>query len=209
MPEKKNLMKKGQNTNHPKKGASIKVSPIRNIEDVLAIKELLIHQPRNLCLFTMGINTAYRAGELLSLRVGQVSNLKVGDRLELKQNKNKKYRAITLNKMTVIAIQQWLEVHPFNHLPSAPLFVSQRSMDSLSVSAVNVLVKKWCKVIGLSENYGSHSLRKTWGYHQRINNSASVALLMDAFGHQNEAQTLDYLCIQSNEIQELYMGMEL
>ncbi len=59
------------------------------------------------------------------------------------------------------------------------------------------------RAIRLTENVGSHNIRKTWGYHQRINNGASVALLMDAFGHQNEAQTLDYLCIQSDEIKEL------
>jgi len=202
-------MKTGQNFNHPKKGASIKVSPIRNIEDILAIKTLLKNQPRNLCLFTMGINTAYRANELLSLTVGQVSKLKTGDRLEIKQNKNQKYRAITLNNMTVNVIQQWLKSHPFPNTPNAPLFISQRANHSLSVVAVNHLVKRWCARIGLTENYGSHTLRKTWGYHQRISNNASVAILMKAFGHQSEAQTLEYLCIQADEIQELYMGMEL
>ena len=59
-------MNKGQNFNHPRKGASIKVHPIRRLEDISAIKTLLENQPRNLCLFTMGINTAYRAGELLT-----------------------------------------------------------------------------------------------------------------------------------------------
>ncbi len=202
-------MKKGQNTNHPKKGASIKVSPIRNIEDIAAIKTLLKDQPRNLCLFTMGINTAYRAGELLSLSVGQVTDLKVGDRLELKQNKNQKYRAITLNNITVNVLHQWLKIHPYKDSSTAPLFISQRANNALTVSTVNRLVKQWCSEVGLTENYGSHSLRKTWGYHQRINYGVSVALLMKAFGHQSEAQTFDYLCIQSDEIQELYMGMEL
>jgi integrase len=86
-----------QNHNHPKKGARIKVEPIRDLAAIAAIKLNLSHQPRNLCLFTLGINTAYRASELLSMTVGQVSHLKVGDRLDVKQRKTQKYRAVTLN----------------------------------------------------------------------------------------------------------------
>jgi integrase len=77
------------------------------------------------------------------------------------------------------------------------------------VGAVNNLLKAWCQEVGLRGNYGSHSLRKTWGYHQRIKGGVSVALLMEAFGHSTEAQTLAYLCIQNNEIQDLYTGLEL
>ena len=75
--------------------------------------------------------------------------------------------------------------------------------------AANRLVKSWCRETGLSGNFGSHTLRKTWGYHQRIHNHSNVALLMRAFGHATEAQTLDYLCILPDEIKALYLGLEL
>ncbi|MEP5154111.1 MAG: hypothetical protein ABJQ89_13950, partial [Planktotalea sp.] len=64
-----------RNFNHPQKGASIKVEPIRALNDIKAIKSRLSGNPRDLCLFTFGINTAYRAGEILSLTVGQVAHL--------------------------------------------------------------------------------------------------------------------------------------
>ena len=38
----------------------------------------------------------------------------------------------------------------------------------MTVSSVHRLVKSWCRDIGLKGNYGSHSLRKTFGYHQRL-----------------------------------------
>lgn len=167
------------------------------------------HQPRNLCLFTLGINTAYRASELISITLDQVSHLNVGDRLDVKQRKNQKYRAVTLNNNSINAIQNWLQYHPDDVASRAPLFLSQKRHQALSVEAINNLVKKWCRDAGLQGNYGSHSLRKTWGYHQRIIGGASVALLMEAFGHSHEAQTLEYLCIQNNEVQELYTGLEL
>ena len=62
-------MPKGHNDNHPRKGSSIKVAPLRSLDDIARVKALLVNQPRNLCLFTLGINTAYRANELLSLTV--------------------------------------------------------------------------------------------------------------------------------------------
>lgn len=201
---------KNRKLNHPRKGSSIKVQPIRALDAIVRIKQNLHDQPRNLCLFTMGINTAYRANELLSLRVGQVAYLSAGDVLDIKQSKNKAYRMTALNRPSIAAVQNWLKYHPKAHDGDAPLFMSQHWRgNALSVSAVNLLVKGWCRDIGLAGNFGSHSLRKTWGYHQRVKNSTSVALLMCAFGHATEAQTLDYLGILSEEIKAIYMEMEL
>jgi integrase len=196
------------NYNHPKRGASIKVEPIRDLDAIKAIKRHLADEPRNLCLFTLGINTGYRAGELLSISVGQIAPLKAGDRLEVKQPKNNKYRAVTLNNNSYLAVQNWLFHHP-DLTDKALLFLSHNRHNALSVGAVNNLVKQWCRDADLKGNYGSHSLRKTWGYHQRIQSGVSVALLMEAFGHSCEAQTLAYLCIQKSEVQDLYSGLEL
>jgi len=196
-----------RNSNHPKKGSSIKVEPIRDIKSIRAIKKLLKDSPRDLCLFTFGINTAYRAGEILSLSVGQAEHLGVGDRLEIKQSKSGKYRAITINKTVAKALADWLLVHP-DKRSDAPLFISQRTRKALSVSTLSTVVKNWCGEIGLKGNYGSHSMRKTWGYHQRVKNKQPIPLLMVAFGHASQAQTLEYLCIQDDEIRNLY-DMEL
>lgn len=195
------------NANHPKKGSSIKVEPIRDLDSIAKIKALLADNPRDLCLFTFGINTAYRAGEILALTVGQVDYLKAGDRLDLKQTKNGKYRAATVNRSVTDVLAAWLEAHP-DPRPNAPLFQSRKTGKTLTVSAVNKLVKSWCAEIDLKGNYGSHSMRKTWGYHQRIQMNQPIPLLMAAFGHATQAQTLEYLCIQEEEIQGLY-GLEL
>jgi len=199
---------KSRNANHPKKGSTTKVEPIRTPESIQVIKILLKNHPRDLCLFTFGINTAYRAGEILSLTIGQVAHLKASDRLEIKQSKTQKYRAITMNKTVETAIQDWLKVHPKRDQKNAPLFISQRTGRALTVSTVNNMIKRWCSDIELSGNYGSHSMCKTWGYHQRVYNNQPIPLLMVAFGHTTQAQTLDYLCVQDDEIRDLY-GMEL
>lgn len=196
-----------KNANHPKRGSSIKVEPIRDLAAIKTIKKQLADKPRDLCLFTFGINTAYRANELLSLNVGQVAHLKPGDRLDLKQSKNRKYRGTILNETVIRAVRGWLEQHP-DPRAKAPLFPSQKSGDALSVSTLNNMLKVWCRDAGLKGNFGSHTLRKTWGYQQRVFKERPVALLMTAFGHSSEKQTLDYLGIEPDEICALY-EMEL
>ena len=192
-----------RNPNHPKRGSSIKVNPITELSAIKRIKQQLANKPRDLCLFTLGINTAYRANELVSIKVGQVDYLKTQDRLDLKQSKNKKYRSITLNATAIEAIQNWLEVHP-DVRPDAPLFISAKTKLALNSVTITSMVKAWCSKAGLRGNFGSHTLRKTWGYHQRKTFHRPIVLLTQAYGHSSEAQTLAYLCIQREEIEALY-----
>lgn len=200
---------KGENPNHPPLGSSIKVEPIRDKRAIKRIKKLLQDNPRDLCLFTLGINTAYRANELLSIRVGQVRHLQPGDQLNLKQRKTKKFRPVKLNQSAYQAIQrllQWPDTDESIVNEDEPFFMGQRG--PLTVSTVSKMVKTWCGDVGLKGNYGSHSLRKTWGYWQRMERGTAIPLLMEAFGHATQQQTLSYLGIQSDEIAEIY-DMEL
>lgn len=190
-----------KNRNHPKKGSRIKVDPIRKPSAIKAIKRMLRKEYRNLALFTLGINTGYRATELLSLKVGQVNYLEAGDTLEIYQTKTKKYRSVVLNKTCIDVLQNWIKHGRLRDCD--PLFKSHKG-SALQVPSVNNLVKKWCSDIGLHGNFGSHSLRKTWGYHQRKYNNTPLPVLMFAFGHSNQKQTLDYLGLQTEEVTELF-----
>ena len=191
--------------NHPKKGSQIKVEPIRGQADIDKIKELLKGQPRNLALFTLGINTNLRAGDLSRFKIHHLIDLQPGKSFEIREKKTKKIRRITLNEAGYRAIQPLIESA---ENPDDPLFKSQRGHKALTVSSINRLVKTWCKQIGLKGNYGSHTLRKTWGYHAYM---AGVDLprLMTCFNHSTQRQTLDYLCIQDSQIQEVYLKVEL
>ncbi len=187
------------NPNHPKKGDRISVEPIKELKDIKAIKKLLSDKPRDLCLFTMGINTNLRASDLLLIKVSQVIN---GGELVLKEQKTGKARRITINKTVQDAIQCLLKMQGEE---DGYLFRSQRG-DVLTVPSVSRLVKTWCKMIHLKGNYASHSLRKTWGYHQRVSFNVGIPELMVCFNHSSQRQTLDYLCIQPEEIRSVYLN---
>jgi integrase len=189
------------NPNHPKKGSQIKVDPIKKLKDIKAIKKLLANKPRDLALFTIGINTNLRASDLLRLKVGQVKDLQAGDTVEIKEKKTGKARRITLNKTCINAIQTLLASKQYQD--DDYLFQSQRR-HVLTVPSVHKLVKTWCGEINLKGNYGSHTLRKTWGYHQRLTFGVDLPRLMVCFNHSTQRQTLDYLCIQPEEIKDVY-----
>lgn len=192
------------NPNHPKPGSSIKVDPIKNTRDIATIKRMLADRPRDLALFTLGINTNLRASDLLRIKVGQVRGLKPGDEITLKEKKTGKGRRITLNKAVISAVKGLLASEAYQGSQDGDyMFKSQRA-DVLTVQSVHRLVKSWCGAINLKGNYGSHTLRKTWGYHQRVTFGVGLPELMVAFNHSSQRQTLDYLCVQPEELKSLY-----
>jgi integrase len=197
------MIERMKNLNHPKKGSQISAEPIRKKKDIKLIKKILQDSPRNLCLFVFGINTNLRASDLLSIKVDQVRYLQPGEEITLKEKKTQKLRRINLNRACIVAIQNLFRSQKYED--DDFLFLSNRkNKKALTVSSLSTLVKKWCKDINLKGNYASHTLRKTWGYHQRVSFGVGIPELMVCFNHTSQKQTLDYLCVQPDEIRSVY-----
>jgi integrase len=193
-------MQKGQNYNHPPKGSTTKVDPIKSTRHIKNIKKLLSDKPLDLALFTVGINTNLRASDLLRIKVGQVRDLQPNGEIVINEQKTRKERRINLNRGCIEAIHGLLASREYSD--EDYLFTGQRGR--LTVPTVNAKVKSWCRALNLKGNYGSHSLRKTWGYHQRVTFKTDLPRLMVCFNHSTQRQTLDYLCIQPQEIRDVY-----
>jgi integrase len=147
-----------KNANRPAEGNIISVEPIKNVKDITTIKKSLGDNPRDFALFVVGINTAFRASELLALTVGQVRHLTSGDTLTIREQKTGKKRDVTINKAAYDAIQKLLATMP-NVEDAASLFQSRKGGKAITVSTLNNMVKGWCSWCNLLGNYGSHSLR--------------------------------------------------
>ena len=195
-----------KNPNHPKKGSSTKSEPIRDLQDVARIKWMLKPNPRDYLLFVMGVNTAYRINELLSLKVRHVLYGVPGHIIDLKQSKQDRYRAVMINEAVFYAIAGWLKMHP-DPRPSAPLFLSRKTGDALTVPYAISLVKSWCADAGLVGAYSSHTLRKTWGYSQRVHFKEPILLISKALGHSSVEETVAYLGLVPEEVQALYLNV--
>lgn len=55
---------------------------------------------------------------------------------------------------------------------------------------------------------GTHTLRKTFGYHS-FQNGTSLELLMDLFNHSSKTQTLRYIGITEDQKKEVYLKSNL
>ncbi len=194
-----------QMNNRPKRGDVIKVEPIRDTRDIKNIKKLLAEKPRDLAIFTFGINTNLRASDLVKIRVGQVRHLQPGDNFTIREKKTGKLKSITVNKTVLDAVKCLMSVmsgvEDDNYL-----FQSQKGANQpLEVSSLHRLVKGWCNDINLPGNFGSHSLRKTFGYIHRTIHNTDIPTLMTMFNHASQKQTLAYLGIQESDVRDAYL----
>jgi len=198
-------MKKRKNLNHPARGSTIKVKPIRKAEDIEAIRNLLADNPRNMALFTLGISTDLRVSELLKIKTDEIQQDELTGEIRLWVKRGMTNRAIVLDRACAEVIQHLIRAKRKNKKkdadPSEYLFSGRKGM--LTAPAVNNLIKKWCAAVHLKGNYGSQTLRKTFGYQRIFHSNSSLPEIMVMFNHANPLQTLDYLCLRPEEIENI------
>jgi len=191
-----------KNPNHPKKGSSIIVDPIRTRKEIRKIKKKLEIKPRDLLLFTLGINNGLRISDLLGLKVEDVIDLKPKETLKIKERKTGKLNILMMNGSSHKALQKFIEAT--SPKDEDPLFKSKKTGNALSVPYASQLIKSWCK--GLKGNYGSHTLRKTFGYIQRTEFCVGFEVLAKRFNHSSPGITMRYLGIEDKEVSGILLN---
>lgn len=183
---------------------NITVEPVRDIEAIRTISKLLADKPRDMLLWALGINNGLRASDLLRLKVGDLEGMNPGDTLPIIESKTGKPNVLVVNKVVHKALTKYLEVlEPDSH---DYLFKSRKGGEALQSQAVSKLIKKWCREINLKGNYGAHTLRKTWGYHQRVNHGVGFELICKRYNHSNPAITMRYLGIKDKEVHGILLN---
>ena len=192
-----------RNSNHPKKGQNITVEPIRSLKHIRRIKRRLKNKPRDLLLFTMGINNGLRIGDLLKLTFGDVIDLRPGETLIIKEQKTGKTNVLMINKEVYKVLKSYIESGDCNE--DDFLFKSRKGTNNPVCKAyVNQRMKEWTK--GMKGNYGTHSLRKTFGYIQRTEFGVGFEILCKRFGHSNPSITMRYLGIEDKEVNGILLN---
>ena len=78
--------------------------------------------------------------------------------------------------------------------------------------SIDRILKGIANDLHLNIRMSSHTLRKTFCYHQMVmshNDSRKLLLLQKILNHSSPAQTLDYIGITSEEIEEAYKNLNL
>ena len=181
--------------------------PIRKKSDVKRLLQHLESHPRNYALFVVGINSGLRYSDLSRIRVLDVSGLLVGESFYTKEKKTGKRREVVINHAMREAIDKLLVSKSYG--PNEPLFQGTIRGKALTWRSANELMKSWGRFLDLRVKVGTHSLRKTFGYHQRKYGGVPIEILQRIFNHKNIRETERYIGIENVELNEVPLNYEI
>lgn len=169
------------------------VQPLKNLRDINRMKKAL--HGRNLLLFTLGINTALRISDLLTLTAADVA----GDYITLRESKTAKAKRIKINAAAREAIRKLAPVE-------GPLFPSRKGGQAISRVQAYRILNAAAERAGVNIEIGCHSLRKTAGYHT-YKKTGDIAQVMRMLNHATERDTLRYIGITQDTIDDAYESL--
>ena len=172
------------------------VEPIRSKKDIEKVEKLLAKQSkRDLLLFNIGTNCGLRISDILRLNVGDVRNK---DYIQIVEKKTGKFKKFPINAKLKPMIADFVK----GRRDKEPLFLSYWKHRLDRVTAY-YLIRDACEKAGLNEKIGTHSMRKTFGYHH-YQQFKDVVLLQKIFNHSSPQITLRYIGIEQEQIYDSY-----
>lgn len=177
------------------------VEPIRKISEIKKLERYFQENSfRNLLLFDFGINSGLRISDLLSLNISDVRNKNY---VKIREQKTGKQKKILLNAKIRLMLKEYTK----NKLKNEPLFATKYGNRLDRISAYKIL-NRACKETQLELIVGTHTLRKTFGYHH-YKKFKDIVLLQKILNHSNSNITLRYIGIEQDEIDKSYKNFIL
>ena len=187
------------------------VEAFKEIKDIEKIKQYLKGKDslRDYTIFVVGLNVGLRAGDLLSLKWLDVldSEYNVKSEMYILEGKTKKGKTVELNKATQKALQDFKNSIGSIDMDSY-IFTSRKGDSHLQVRSLHRIIDTTAKELNIKGNYGTHSLRKSFGYH-RYNSGIRLETLQEMFNHSTQEMTLKYIGITKEVIQDAYNSINL
>ena len=185
------------------------VEPIRDRKRIAQIKNQLRGEGRyrDLLLFVVGINSALRISDLLQLRISHFvdEHNHIRRRFAIKEEKRGKRQEVVINDSIRETLDEYLSAYPgVTGDPGNYVFFNE----AIKRGEAWKFITSICADVGLRGNFGTHSLRKTWGYHARMN-GVDLALIMYKLNHASLAYTKRYLGITDDELEEVVKRLNL
>ena len=185
------------------------VQPIRDKNQINLIKKLLkMSNMRDYCLFTLGINSGLRISDMLKLKISDVltKKHKPRERISLREGKTGKTKDFPLSDTAKKAIIEYLDIRDYEL--DEPLFKSRKGTGAINRQQAYKIINKVAKEIGIKERIGTHTMRKTFGYHA-YNKGIDVSYLQKIFNHSAPSTTLNYLGLTQDDLDSIYLNLNL
>ena len=177
------------------------VEPIRDKKKIELVKVILKKTWfRNYLLFLVGINSGLRISDILNLNVGDVRNKTYIDIIEKKTNKPKRFPINT-------KLKPLFEKFTLGRNDKEPLFLSVFN-NRMERTQCYRIINLACREAGVDYKIGTHTLRKTFGYHH-YQKFKDVVVLQKIFNHYSPQITLRYIGIDQDMIDNSYSNFIL
>ena len=183
------------------------VEPIRDRKKIEAMKKVLRgSNPRDHVLFTLGINSGLRVSDLLKLKVSDVLDEKgrVKNRITVREKKTGKTKTFPFSDTVIKALKDYL----LDPLPEMALFPSRKGGGPITRQQAYRIINDAAKTVGIKDKIGTHTLRKTFGYHAYIA-GVDVTRIQSLLNHASPKETLRYIGITQDELDDVYMNLNL
>lgn len=178
------------------------VEPIRDKKQIQTMKEYLrAKNIRDYLLFTLGINSGLRISDLLTLTIEDVTK----ERITLREQKTGKSKDFPLSATCRQAIDDYLKA---TGRRKGILFPSRKGRDPLSRIQAYRILKEAAKEIGIKDSIGTHTLRKTFGYHA-YQSGVDITRIQKLLNHSAPSITLAYIGITKEELDAVYISLNL
>lgn len=181
------------------------VDAIKYNKQITLMKDYLYKQSlRDYLFFVMGINTGIRINEMLQIKVKEV--LEENGHIKEYYNSGPEDQFIYLNKNVQLAIIAYIKAENLKHEDF--LFKSRKSNMPISRQQAYRIINNSANEVGITGKIGTHTLRKTYGYHA-YKKGIAISLLQRVFNHKTPAETYRYIGIDKNEIRKLKIDVNL
>ena len=172
------------------------VEPIRRIEDIRKVEKILAKQSkRDLLLFIVGTNSGLRISDILRLNIADVRDK---THIQIIEKKTGKFKKFPINDKLKPLLEDFIK----GRRNSEPLFLSCWGHRLDRVTAYYI-IRNACEKAGIKDKIGTHSMRKTFGYHH-YKKYKNIAILQKIFNHSSPQITIRYIGIEQDEIDESY-----
>jgi len=187
------------------------VQPIRDKKKIQQVKAILKGQSyRNYALFTLGVNSGLRVSDLLSLKVSHVLDEKgrIKDRITLREKKTGKVKDFPVGETAKKALKEYLG--DTKNLDKEGFLFPSRKRGNGPISRVQAyrILNEAARLAGLEERIGTHTLRKTFGYHA-YKMGLDLSVIQKLMNHSSPAVTLAYIGITQDDLDNVYMSLNL
>jgi site-specific recombinase XerD len=174
------------------------VVPIKDTAKINVIKRILKESSlRDFVLFVIGINTGIRVQDLLLLKVENVwDGKKPKEFLYILDGKTGDTTGHYLNGKVQTALEKYLSTTTLQQ--TEYLFKSKKNNLPITRQQAYRVIKQAALEAGVQGKIGTHTLRKTFGYHA-YRKGVAISILMSIFHHHSRKETLNYIGITEEE----------